>query len=262
MALIGISGKIGSGKDTVGIIIQYLVCKHKDTLAPHQQVEDLMEQLKLFGLAPYSNKSQSSWEIKKFAGKLKQIVSILTGCSVEDLERPEFKSSLLGEEWAVNPRFSPAPEEGKPIEDSPSVIYTRDIYTYRGFLQKVGTDALRSVIHENVWVNALFSNYKGEFNQYHEDELKSRAFPNWIITDMRFPNELKAVEDRDGITIRINRKIEFEGVIVDMKDMSIVEHPSETALDNAKFKYVIDNDGTVDELVEKVAEILKKENII
>jgi hypothetical protein len=39
-------------------------------------------------------------------------------------------------------------------------------------------------------------------------------------------------------------------------------HPSETALDDAKFDYVIDNDGTLDELVEKVRVILTKEKII
>ena len=42
--IIGINGKIGAGKDTVGIIIQGLL---------------------------YTNKDQSS-EIKKFAGKMKQ----------------------------------------------------------------------------------------------------------------------------------------------------------------------------------------------
>lgn len=32
-------------------------------------------------------------------------------------------------------------------------------------------------------------------------------YPNWIITDMRFPNELKAIRQRGGITIRVNRGI-------------------------------------------------------
>jgi hypothetical protein len=30
-------------------------------------------------------------------------------------------------------------------------------------------------------------------------------YPNWIITDCRFENELKAVKERDGITIRVQR---------------------------------------------------------
>lgn len=37
---------------------------------------------------------------------------------------------------------------------------------------------------------------------------------------------------------------------------------SETALDNAKFNYTIENDGTLLELIEKVREILIKEKIL
>lgn len=64
--LIGISGKISSGKDQVGEYIQELV-------------ED--------------------FKIKKFAYKLKLITSILTGIPVEDLEKREVKDSFLGPEW-------------------------------------------------------------------------------------------------------------------------------------------------------------------
>jgi hypothetical protein len=39
-------------------------------------------------------------------------------------------------------------------------------------------------------------------------------------------------------------------------------HPSETALDDAKFDYTIENNGTLDELVEKVRVILIREKII
>ena len=39
-------------------------------------------------------------------------------------------------------------------------------------------------------------------------------------------------------------------------------HPSETALDNHPFDYTIDNNGTIEELIEKVREILIKEKLI
>jgi hypothetical protein len=39
-------------------------------------------------------------------------------------------------------------------------------------------------------------------------------------------------------------------------------HPSETALDNAEFDYEIINDGSIEDLIEKVEMILIKENII
>ena len=37
---------------------------------------------------------------------------------------------------------------------------------------------------------------------------------------------------------------------------------SETVLDNAEFDYVIQNDGTIEELINKVREILIKEKIL
>jgi hypothetical protein len=44
--------------------------------------------------------------------------------------------------------------------------------------------------------------------------------------------------------------------------MPLSYHPSETALDDAKFDYEIINDGTIEDLIEKVKEILIKEQII
>ena len=110
-------------------------------------------------------------------------------------------------------------------------------------LQQVGTDLFRNQLHPNTWVNATFANY-------HDN--------NWIITDVRFPNELEAIKKHNGITIRINRGlVERTGKMIQEP-----EHISETALDNAEFDYVIENDCTIDDLIEKVKEILIKENII
>lgn len=54
---------------------------------------------------------------------------------------------------------------------------------------------------------------------------------NWIITDVRFPNEAEAIKDRGGFIIRIDRP----GV------EPVNAHPSETALDNWDFDYRIAN---------------------
>ena len=69
---------------------------------------------------------------------------------------------------------------------------------------------------------------------------------------MRFLNEMEAVKKREGITIRVNRNLE------ESKD----QDESETELDNAEFDYVIENNGTIEELIEKVREILIKEKLI
>ena len=201
--LIGINGRMGSGKDTVGEIIQKL-CITNGVEEPH---------------------------IKKFAGKLKLTASILTGISVEKFEDQDFKKTLLGPEWGTvkeNPLNS--------IEPFKDVNFNQ-MMSVRELLQKLGTEAMRNGLHTNVWVNALFADYKPN--------------TNWLITDMRFPNEMEAVTSRNGITIKVNR-------VLDTKS----DHYSEIALDNAEFDYTIDNNGTMEELVEKVRSILKKEKII
>jgi len=88
--IIGISGKIGSGKDTVGNIIQYLTSKETGTFQASHQAQ------KRYGdLYP----KYTSWQIHKFAEALKDIICILTGCTREQLEDNDFKNSKLPDEW-------------------------------------------------------------------------------------------------------------------------------------------------------------------
>jgi hypothetical protein len=251
MSLISISGRIGSGKDTVGRIIQYLTSEYKDKY-DFIEWRDRVEN--------YGSSTHSKFEIKKFAGKLKQIASLLTGVPVEYFEDQEFKKTDLPNEWVyVKP--------GYPARNM----------TVRDFLQKLGTEAMRDGLHTNVWVNALFADYKPTKIIYN---LKLRSgkteyygeIPNWIITDMRFPNEMEAVKSRNGITIRVVRYSESkdDSVIAyslaltanAMKDKTGPFHPSETALDDAEFDYEIINDAGIPELIEKVKQILITEKII
>jgi hypothetical protein len=141
------------------------------------------------------------WQVKKFAGKLKDIAEILTGVPKINFEDQEFKQQDMGPEWGM---------------------------TYRDLLQKLGTEAMRSGLHKNVWVNALFADY--QFN-IEEDE----QIPYWIITDSRFPNELAAVKKHNGITIKVIR---------DSGNTIGTIHTSETALDDyTEWDYVINNNG-------------------
>lgn len=116
--IIGISGRMGSGKNTVGEIIQKLCITNNGT----------------------------QFEQKAFAGKLKQIASLLTGISVEKFEDQEFKKQEMSEEWGM---------------------------TYRVFLQKLGTETMCDGLHENVWVNALFAGVDRKISIEEEKRLKS-----------------------------------------------------------------------------------------
>jgi dephospho-CoA kinase len=168
--IIGISGRMGSGKDTAAEIIRDLT---------------------------------SDYEIKRFAGKLKQVAQLLTGIPAEDFNRQEVKQSHLGEGWNM---------------------------TVRELLQRLGTDAVRNGLHENAWVLALFADYKNQ---------------NWVIPDCRFPNEYEAIKKRGGVVVRIERGERMHNV-----------HSSESALDAHDFDYWIDNNGSLQDLREKVEFLL------
>jgi len=211
--IIGISGRMGSGKNTVGDIIEKICLTNEGPL----------------------------FEQRSFAGKLKQIASLLTGVPVEKFEDQEFKKLNMNPEWGM---------------------------TYREFLQRLGTEAMRDGLHTNVWVNALFADYNSidkliRITEEGLEEWEEGNYPNWIITDMRFPNEMEVVKEKGGITIRVVRPHGYTNPHTgEYKEMPLSYHPSETALDDAEFDYEIINDGTIEDLIEKVKEILIKEQII
>lgn len=178
------------------------------------------------------------YSIERFATEIKTTTCRITGCTMKQLEDRDFKESKIGSAW--------------------------NNVTYREFMQKLGTEVGRN-IHENAWVNALFSKWKattcfvGSINEY------KTKFPKWIIPDVRFPNELQALEDREAITIRIERPhqlfTEGEDGWVEHPELKI-EHPSETALDKSKFDYIIHNDGSLSDLRKSVREVLRKEGLV
>ena len=94
----------------------------------------------------------------------------------------------------------------------------------RLFLQKLGTDAGRRVLGEDIWVETAM-------NRLEPDK-------SYVFTDVRFPNEAGAVRDRGGVLWRIDRP----------GYGPVNGHPSETAIDDYDFDRRIVNDGTLDDL--------------
>jgi hypothetical protein len=280
--IIAINGKIGSGKDTVGRIIQMTDAnKHIEGKFSWEEIQ------KESTLEDYTD-----WKIKKFADKLKDIVCLLTGCTREQLEDQEFKNRELAEEWWYY-KISKSimlPRGYYPNEEDNKMCEQRYLCkpTYRTLLQQIGTDLFRNQLHPNVWVNSLMNEYR-PYVEAPEGLIPDDWESKWIITDMRFPNELKAVKDRGGITIRVTRNKfnisnikeakEYLGGFRDYKDrhgsdnmiLSIANslwietqnfHESETALDDTIFDWEVDNNGSIEELIVKVRQILITEKII
>lgn len=293
--IIGISGKIGSGKDTIG---------HMITLASIPTVEKLSykEALKLgFGV------EASEWKIKKFADKLKDIVCILTGCSRVDLEFQEFKNRLLPEEWQVweitnwnrTKRFFHT--ESEAIEFCTTYNNSQNDYryrkserTYRWLLQYLGTDLLREKLHQNIHITALFADYKCNLIKPsnlscvsdRDFEFFSQHCFNRIFIQPNRPYsviEFLKLKVQNGLTehmyetwkkainnafpkwiipdLRFPNELEAikkrGGITIRVVRESVpfASHPSETALDHAEFDYTILNNGTLDELFKEVKKV-------
>lgn len=275
--IIGLSGYIGSGKDTVAKMIIWLTNSKERKLWDNNLEDFLYINPQDF----YINPQDFNWEIKKFAGKLKQMASLLTGIPVEDFEKQSVKDSLLGSGWSWwyyrRKDRDGNPEESMPFGWTDQEAYFRrfqhimvgEMYqkpmTVRHLLQYLGTNAVRDNLHPNAWVNALFADYKKDrgLDGAHIGGRRPDTvqYPNWIISDTRFPNEAQAIKDKSGIVIRINRSKEFwkdEEWLTGKKvyHEPIHLHPSETSLNDWEFDYEIMNIGTLKELLQEVKKML------
>lgn len=112
----------------------------------------------------------------------------------------------------------------------------------RSLLQKVGTDIVREQ-RPNFWVDFI------------KDLLS--MFPNeWdfvLIPDSRFPNEIDGLKQAgfNVIQLRVRRE-NFESPLTTEQQ----NHPSETALDHVVPDFLIVNDGTLEDLYNKVCNLV------
>ena len=176
--LIAVSGRIGSGKDTVGKILQYLSSFNKYS---NSNIKTLIENYNAKDLYPHF----SNYQIKKYADKLKDIVCLLIGCDREELEDRKFKEKELGEEWWKWEITFEGNFEGyidyvgneKHYEDEYMIESHLIKLTPRKLLQLLGTEEGREILHPNIWVNALFADYQPltditTSNIYRDDRLQ------------------------------------------------------------------------------------------
>ena len=120
--------------------------------------------------------------------------------------------------------------------------------TPRWVLQYFGTEVMRGHMYDAIWVDSCIGRYKG---------LKT------VIADTRFPNEVKAIRAHGGKIIRVKRGQDpdwfvnyVEGNIVP-KDI----HTSEYAWAREEFDFTIENNGTFEELNQKVDELIVSDKI-
>lgn len=245
--LIGISGHKESGKDLVARIIQYLRYREENPNFSTDSISSInLSNYFQYGFCLFPTNGEeciniieeSGLENRKFADKVKDIVCLLIGCTREQLEDRDFKEKPLGEEWWIYR-----------VKDTPhspyrSVPYNKD-HTFKSFysmkeiqtsprilLQLLGTDFGREMVHPNIWINSLLNNYIPNVSK-------------WLVSDVRFSNEVEAIQQKGGVVVRIVRD-----------ENTSDKHTSEVVLNNyGNFDFVVKNDGTIADLIQKIKEI-------
>ena len=131
--------------------------------------------------------------------------------------------------------------------------------TPRWVLQYWGTEVCRKAFHDDIWIASL------------ENKLRTSR-DNIVISDCRFPNEIKSIKDAGGIVIRVKRGDDPEWYR-DAADMNagprctnwalasgrmskLNIHASETAWVGTKFDAVLTNDSSIDDLFAKVKDLV------
>lgn len=113
-----------------------------------------------------------------------------------------------------------------------TLIQHEGLFSIRDLLQLVGTDVARS-LNEQHWV------------EYAKNKYEELVFTNpdiiFIITDVRFKNELQLIYDLKGIMLQINRKTSLA-----------TNHISDTELGFIEDAIQIDNNGSRTDLYELI----------
>ena len=111
--------------------------------------------------------------------------------------------------------------------------------TPRWVLQYFGTEVMRGQMYDAIWVDSCIGRYKGQ---------------NTVISDTRFPNEAKAIRAHGGKIIRIKRGQDPEWftnyVEGNIEPQGI--HTSEYAWAKEECDYLLENNGTKEELCIKI----------
>lgn len=182
----------------------------------------------IIGLAGYARVGKNEaargleplgWEVHAFADKLRQYLYTLN---------PMVGISFYGDVVTLQAVIDAHGWDGYKETE-----YNDEI---RRLIQTNGTDCGRNLISQDIWVDATLRGYG--LNKWHYGELIDA---NWVIPDVRFPNELDAIHSLGGKVIRISKP----GV------GPLNDHQSETALDDYRLTDLA-NDGTIEDLHWKI----------
>jgi hypothetical protein len=127
-------------------------------------------------------------------------------------------------------------------------------------LQLMGTDVMRNHFHPDMWFLTVKNRIRKNPNQH------------VVISDVRFPNEIKFIKEQNGILIKINRgptPVWYETAILANKGNSLAKeamtktysdaHFSEWAWVGSDIDFELDNNSTLEHLNSQVALLTGKD---
>jgi len=142
-------------------------------------------------------------------------------------------------------------EQSRVWREQPDVFWSKEFgkeFTPRYALQLMGTEVGRDIFHKDFWVIKM--------KRY----IMENPDQNYVITDVRFANEIKFVHDMGGCLIEVQRGIkphwydiatkayrgDVKAIAYMHKDSGV--HPSEWAWVGGEIDHIIDNNGTLEDL--------------
>ena len=169
-----------------------------------------------------------------FAATLKDAVSVVFGWDRDMLEG----RSRHSREWREQPDEWWSKRLGR-------------IITPRLMLQLWGTEVCRQGFHDDIWIASL------------ENKLRNTR-DDVVLSDCRFPNEIRSLKQQGGYVIRVVRGPDPEWfqqaqeyLLYDMPMPPDLPHASEWAWAATAFDWVIDNNGTLDDLYGQINDLLR-----
>jgi hypothetical protein len=136
--------------------------------------------------------------------------------------------------------------ESRKWREQPDIFWSEKFgrsITPRWVLQYFGTEVMRGNMYDAIWVDSCLGRYNGE---------------NTVISDTRFPNEISAIRNRGGKILRVKKGPDpewFTNYIEGNIEPKNV-HSSEYVWAKSEFDYEIENNGTKEDLFEKIDELI------
>ena len=154
-------------------------------------------------------------------------------------------------------------EESRVFRETTDKFWSQEFgfeFTPRKALQLMGTEVGRDIFHSDFWVIKAKQKMHTLMSQGHE---------NIVITDVRFPNEMKMIQYEGGITIEVQRGIQPHWVSIAARanrgDTKAIQFMKESGVHESEWKWVgsdvdctIDNNGTKEDLKKKVVTCLTR----